>query len=151
MFVHQLHDSGAANGRAALLDASGWRETLSTADDFNPRVPFRADAAYIHAAGKITRLSFTSASRFEVDVGLHSYRLDRFPPQVELAWKAERLCLLAGLERPPRVLLLDPATLRVESQTELKLPIDLPTPETEPDGSDRFGKRFFASAHATTR
>jgi hypothetical protein len=31
----RLHDPEATNGRVALLDAGGWRATISTADDFN--------------------------------------------------------------------------------------------------------------------
>lgn len=143
LLVHRLPDLAMASGRAALVDASGWREVLQTADDFNPRVLFRPDAAFLHAAGRITRIPFNGATQSEADLGLPSYRLASLPPQIELGWKADRLCVLAGLEHPPRVLLLDPATLRVESRTDLKLPIDLPTPATEPDGSDRFGEAVF--------
>ncbi|WP_206170892.1 toll/interleukin-1 receptor domain-containing protein [Phragmitibacter flavus] len=140
---YRMHDSEASNGLVALIDQHGWRKTVPTGDDFNPRVLFHPDAIYVHAAGKITRIPHNGEPRREVDLKLTSYQLASFPPQVEMAWKAGRLCVLAGVERPPQVFLLDPVTLNIESRTELKLPVDLPTPETEPDGTDRFGEAIF--------
>jgi len=143
LLAHRLHDLNVANGRAAFVDRSGWRETIATGNDYNPRVLFKSDAAYLHAAGKITRIPNDGGPRREVDLGLTSYELASLPPQVELGWKAGRLCVLAGLENPPQFFVLNPTTLHIESRTELKLPIDLPTPETERDGSERFGEAIF--------
>jgi hypothetical protein len=144
LLVHRLHDTGTTNGRAALVDKNGWITSISSADDFNPRVLFQSEAAFLHAAGKVTRIDSTSgAERIETQIGGTSYRLASICPQIELGWKSEKLCVLAGLERPPIMLMLDAATLRVESRTELKLPIDLPRPDLEPDGSDRYGEAIF--------
>lgn len=146
VFAHRLHDNDEANGQAALADATGWFAVIPTADDFNPRIHFEHETAYVHAAGNITRipLATSSAAPFrEAPLGFKSYRIASSVPQVALGWKAGKLCVLAGMEHPPVALLLNPATLQTESRFELQLPIDLPAPDTERDGSDHDGEALF--------
>ena len=131
LFVHRLHHDGASNGQAALVAEEGWFATIPAKDDFAPHAFFRPDAAYMHTAGRITRIPLDTSfhlQRSTANIGVDSN-------QVELGWKAGQLCVLAGLEHPALLLLLDPVTLQTASRVELKLPIDLLPSTPDPDVS----------------